>query len=250
MLIFDGVNTKLLGNLLHDVHTGAAGLPNFKKNYFGDPSATISLVAEVARDCLPKSILTVGNANHFAIRKFENAPDNGLMPKYLVLDGQRRLTSLYQALFGTGEYRYYLDIHLFLDNKDLVEEKVIKFAEKDKKIGGKTVSDLMQNDYSYQAQNKIMPLSHIFGASKSFHKWAKNVEKTLPLEERDPQQSCVEPIAGVSFFRRSVILVILMLRSSEFSHQRLKIVIANDCGTSPVMTAMTNGSPRSMTSWA
>ena len=185
MLVFDGVDTKLLGNLLHDVHTGAAGLPNFKKNYFGDPSATISLVAEVARDCLPKSILTVGNANHFAIRKFENAPDNGLMPKYLVLDGQRRLTSLYQALFGTGEYRYYLDIHLFLDNKDLVEEKVIKFAEKDKKIGGKTISDLMQNDYSYQAQNKIIPLSHIFGASKSFHKWAKNVEKTLPLEERE-----------------------------------------------------------------
>ena len=185
MSIYDGVNPKLLGNLLHDVQTEAAGLPDFQRDYVWDPSATINLVASVARDYPAGSILTVGNANHFAVRKFENAPNTGVMPKYLVLDGQQRLTSLYQALFGTGEYRYYLDIKLFLDNKDLVEEEVIKFAKEGKKIGGKTVNDLMENDYSYQAQNKVMPLSHIFGTGKSFHKWAKKVQKALPSEERD-----------------------------------------------------------------
>ena len=33
-------------------------------------------------------------------------------------------------------------------------------------------------------EHNIHPIL-IFGASKSFHKWAKNVEKTLPLEERE-----------------------------------------------------------------
>jgi len=31
-----------------------------------------------------------------------------------VLDGQQRLTSLYQAFYGVGEHRYYLDLNLLL----------------------------------------------------------------------------------------------------------------------------------------
>ena len=75
MSIYDGVNQKLLENLLDDVHTEAAGLPDFQRDYVWDPNATINLVASVARDYPAGSILTVGNANHFAIRKFENAPE-------------------------------------------------------------------------------------------------------------------------------------------------------------------------------
>lgn len=186
MSIYDGVNQKLLETLLDDVHAEAAGLPDFQRDYVWDPNATINLVASVARDYPAGSILTVGNANnYFATRKFENAPDNGHMPKYLVLDGQQRLTSLYQALFGAGDYRYYLDIKQFLEKEDLLEEEVINFTKASKKIGGKSFHDLMENDYSYQAQNKVMPLSHIFGPGKSFHKWAKGVEKALPAEERE-----------------------------------------------------------------
>ena len=38
MSIYDGVNPKLLGNLLHDVQTEAAGLPDFQ---FGKTSKSI-----------------------------------------------------------------------------------------------------------------------------------------------------------------------------------------------------------------
>jgi len=37
---------------------------------------------------------------------------------FLVLDGQQRLTSLYQAFYGVGEHRYYLDLNKLLNGND------------------------------------------------------------------------------------------------------------------------------------
>jgi hypothetical protein len=186
MSIYDGVNQKLLEMLLDDVHAEVAGLPDFQRDYVWDPGATVNLIASVASDYPAGSILTVGNANnYFATRKFENAPDGGHMPKYLVLDGQQRLTSLYQAFFGAGDFRYYLDLKKFLEKEELLEEEVINFARANKKIAGKLFLDLMENDYLYQGQNRVLPLLHIFGPNKSFHKWAKSVEKALPVDERE-----------------------------------------------------------------
>jgi hypothetical protein len=42
-------------------------------------------------------------------------------PTYLVLDGQQRLTSLYQAFFGVGAHRYYIDVRKLLDGADFEE---------------------------------------------------------------------------------------------------------------------------------
>ena len=186
MAIYDGVSQKLLETLLDEIHSESAGLPDFQRSYVWDPDDTVNLIASIARQYPAGSILTVGNANnYFVTRKFEKAPDHGHVPKHLVLDGQQRLTSLYQAFFGCGDYVYYLDIDLFINGGDLADGEVIKFQKATKKIGGKPFHEVMESDFAYQAQNKWMPLSVIFGPGKNFNKWEKKFIKEIPENERD-----------------------------------------------------------------
>ena len=186
MATYDGVNTKQLETLLDEIHSESLGLPDFQRSYVWDPDDTVHLIASIARQYPAGSILTVGNAgNYFAIRKFEKAPDNGHNPNHLVLDGQQRLTSLYHAFFGCGEYIFYLDINLFLEGKDLADGEVIKFQKAKKKVGTKSFREVMESDISYQAENRVMPLSVIFGPGKNFNKWEKKFNKAIPAEEQE-----------------------------------------------------------------
>ena len=195
MAAYDGVNTKQLETLLDEIHSETSGLPDFQRSYVWDPDDTVNLIASIAHQYPAGSILTVGNASsYFATRKFEKAPDNGHTPNYLVLDGQQRLTSLYQAFFGCGEYVFYLDIKLFLEGKDLAEGEVIKFQKATKKVGGKTFREVMESDFSYHAENMIMPLSVIFGPGRNFNKWEKKFNKALPEEEREQLSSQMESL--------------------------------------------------------
>lgn len=195
MTIYDSVSQKPLGYLLNEIHQGTSGLPDFQRSYVWDPDDTVRLVASIARHYPAGSILAVGNSNdYFISRKFEEAPDNGHKPKYLILDGQQRLTSLYQAFFGCGEYVYYLDIGRFVAGFDLAEEEVIKFEKSKKKVGGKPFHELMESDIFYQAQNNLMPLSVIFGPGSNFNKWEKKFIKELPEDKKDEISKQLERI--------------------------------------------------------
>jgi hypothetical protein len=195
MAIYDAVSQKLLENLLDEIHSGSAGLPDFQRSYVWDPDDTVNLISSIARHYPAGSILTVGNANnYFVTRKFEKAPDDGHKPKYLVLDGQQRLTSLYQAFFGCGEFLYYLDIDLLLEGRDLADGEVIKFQKATKKIEGKPFLEVMDSDFSYQARNRVMPLSVIFGPGKNFNKWEKKFIKEVPEDEREEISRQMEQI--------------------------------------------------------
>lgn len=195
MPLYDGVNQKLLENLLDEIHSGLSGLPEFQRSYVWDPDDTVNLIASIARHYPAGTILTVGNANnYFATRKFEKAPDNGHSPAYLVLDGQQRLTSLYQAFFGCGEYRYYLHIDSFTIGQDLADGEVIRYEKANKKVNGKTFHECLESDFSYQANNRLMPLSVIFGPQKNFHKWNNKVLREVPADEREDFEKTLDCI--------------------------------------------------------
>jgi hypothetical protein len=195
MTIYESVSQKPLEALLDEIQEETLGLPDFQRNYVWDPDDTVRLVASIARHYPAGSILAVGNGNdYFKTRKFANAPDNGHKPKYLVLDGQQRLTSLYHAFFGCGDYVYYLDIDRFIAGLDLAEADVIKFEKSKKKVGGKPFHELMESDISYQAQNKVMPLSVIFGPEKNFNKWEKKFLKEVPEDNKEEISNQLERI--------------------------------------------------------
>ena len=49
-----------------------------------------------------------GGSTSFKARAAEGAPSLTGRPSFLVLDGQQRLTSLYQAIYGVGDSRFFL----------------------------------------------------------------------------------------------------------------------------------------------
>ncbi len=114
--LLEDTPTKQLSWLLGQIHEREMTLPDFQRDFVWDPAATQELIISVANNYPAGSLLAIRNASdthsYFAAREFQGAPLlNGQKPTYLILDGQQRLTSLYQAFYGTGEYQYFLRAH-------------------------------------------------------------------------------------------------------------------------------------------
>src|SRR5436190_24023384 len=88
-----------LKTLLSMVDDRLLVLPDFQRSFVWDPSATERLIESIARSYPAGSLLFIPYRDDlFAVREFEGATTlNGGAPQSLVLDGQQRLTSLYQA---------------------------------------------------------------------------------------------------------------------------------------------------------
>jgi uncharacterized protein with ParB-like and HNH nuclease domain len=112
MSLFEDTNPRELKELLGQIHARVAALPDFQRDFVWDPSATQELVVSIVRNYPAGSLLRIRNTHDlFACREFQGGPPlNGHRPTFLVLDGQQRLTSLYQAFYGVGDHRYYLRV--------------------------------------------------------------------------------------------------------------------------------------------
>ena len=123
MSLFEDTNPKALKELLGEISSRAMALPDFQRDFVWEPGATQELIISIANNYPAGSILRVRDEKRvFAARSFEGAPPlDGKKHTFLVLDGQQRLTSLYQAFFGVGEHRYYLNLKTLLDGGDFDE---------------------------------------------------------------------------------------------------------------------------------
>ena len=114
----------------------------------------------------------------FACRQFQGAP--GLADyrhTFLVLDGQQRLTSLYQAFYGVGDHRYYLNLKALLDGGEF-EEAIF-----DERATTRRVKTL--ESFETQAEELILPLSVLQGGSGRFAQWTRSVARTKAEKKRD-----------------------------------------------------------------
>lgn len=121
MILFETDKRPLLF-LLDQVQHGQLGLPDFQRSFVWDANATRELIASIVASYPAGSLLLLqGGASVFRPRPVEEAPDFTSPPPYLVLDGQQRLTSLYQAFSGTGTHRFFLNVQELLDGYDIDE---------------------------------------------------------------------------------------------------------------------------------
>src|SRR5688572_9931696 len=123
MSLFEDTNPRALKELLGEIHNRSTVLPDFQRDFVWEPGATQELIVSIANNYPAGSILRVRDAKRvFAAREFEGAPAlNGVKHTFLVLDGQQRLTSLYQAFFGVGEHLYFLELRKLMDGADFEE---------------------------------------------------------------------------------------------------------------------------------
>lgn len=188
MSIFEDTNPRALKELLSEIHNRTMALPDFQRDFVWEPGATQELIVSIANNYPAGSILRVRDAKRvFAAREFEGAPAlGGAKHTFLVLDGQQRLTSLYQAFYGVGEHRYYLELRKLIDGADFEEaffhvRATIKWVK-------------AREDFKLQAKELLLPLSVLKGGAGEFGKWSRRVARQLPDMERIALEDCLDTI--------------------------------------------------------
>ena len=96
-----GLDNPKLKDVLKDVASGVLQLPDFQREWKWDDERIRALIATVTLD-YPLGVvmaLETGGTSPFKARTLKGAEDaEGKVPDLLLLDGQQRLTSLFQAL--------------------------------------------------------------------------------------------------------------------------------------------------------
>src|SRR5450432_2981171 len=90
-----------LSDLLADCHNGVIQLPDFQRSWVWDEDRIKSLIASISRAFPIGALMTLDTRGpvNFKPRPVEGAPDEAkaTSPQSLLLDGQQRMTSLYQV---------------------------------------------------------------------------------------------------------------------------------------------------------
>lgn len=177
---FDSTKTRL-EDILKDIQEGRIQLPDFQRDWVWDDERVVDILTSVALSFPIGSIMlleTGDDSIRFMPRPFSNVvipPD--ARPEKLVLDGQQRLTALYQALFAQHpvqtrdskrkavKRRYYFDMRKAVSGNEF-EELVISVPEDGRLLtfGGEVSLDLSSPEKEYQ--NCYFPTNQVFSSNQ------------------------------------------------------------------------------------
>ena len=179
---FDSTKTDLQ-ELLNNARTGEAQLPDFQRGWVWDDEHIRDLIASVSQSFPIGAVMMLehGGEVNFRTRPLEGAAPGERIPDLLVLDGQQRLTSLFQSLMAGApvttrdakglpiERRYYLDISGCLDPHTEREDAVLSIPS-DRVVrtnfGREILLDLSNEQKEFA--HRMFPLSQVF----DHYKWA------------------------------------------------------------------------------
>ena len=171
-----------LSELLENAEKGRLQLPDFQRGWVWDEDRIRGLIASISRGFPVGAVMTLrtGGDVTFKPRPVEGAPAAAAQetPESLLLDGQQRLTSLFQTLkqnrsVATVTTRgkkvdrwFYLDMEKCLDD-DYDREDAVVIVPEVKKVTsnfGRTVElDVTTREKEYEA--KLFPLNMVLDAS-------------------------------------------------------------------------------------
>lgn len=169
-------------DILNKIANGNYQLPEFQRGWIWDDKHIVSLLASISLSYPIGAMMMLENGNPLV--KFKARPVEGIEfdryiePERLILDGQQRLTSLFQTLMlnqvvNTRDHRkkplkrwYYINITMALDPNCDREDAILSVPE-DKKVRNfrnEVLDDFSTPDLEYQAM--VFPISKIFDYSE------------------------------------------------------------------------------------
>ena len=172
---------KKLEDLLKMVEEGKAQLPDFQRSWVWDDTKICKLIESITSGFPMGAAMFLANGGEhirFKYRKFEGVDSKvDVTPEWLVLDGQQRLTTLYQVLKSKKATNtrletnrdtiikryYYLDIRKCLDPTADRLEAIISVSEKKQlttNIGRDVTLDLSTREKEFE--NLMFPLNISF----------------------------------------------------------------------------------------
>jgi restriction endonuclease Mrr len=182
--------------LLAELDAGQLALPDFQRTFVWAPDETRELLVSMIRSFPAGALLFLqGGSATFKARAAEGAPLLRGRPSYLVLDGQQRLTSLYQAIYGVGDSRFFLDLGALLAGADVDQAVKVFSAERAAPL----------ESLDAQARTLMMPLAAVrdFGAAR----WRDAVVPRRDDEDRERvrdllreiEYACIDPLVKYAF---------------------------------------------------
>lgn len=192
-----------LSELMRDVTSGKAQLPEFQRSWTWDDGRIRGILASLSQGYPMGAIMRLeyGNENvKFKYRPIEGVKNVAVAPDYLILDGQQRLTSMYRTTCSTDAVLtktdkgkeikrfYYLDMKKCLDDNEDRYDAIVPIPE-DRKVktdfDRKVLLDLSTKELEYE--NEMFPINIIFDGSaredwadgyKEYHEyWKEYMER-------------------------------------------------------------------------
>src|SRR5262249_39390625 len=153
--------------------------------------------------------LRQGDDKLFKPRAVAGAPtiEEGDRPEYLVLDGQQRLTSLYQAHRGVGDARYLVHFEDLVDAVDDLDTDTLDFDQIVTFEAVKKDKPVVSDDLRWQYDNWTFPIHRFL--TDGFDTWLNNavahhggdadVQLRRRLRLADVRQVLLNPLGSYSF---------------------------------------------------
>lgn len=170
-----------LSELMRDVRSGKAQLPEFQRSWTWDDGRIRGILASLSQGYPMGAIMRLECGNEdvrFKYRPIEGIKKVSIDPDHLILDGQQRLTSMYRTtcsldavLTKTDKGKeikrfYYLDIKKCLDDDEDRYDAIVPVPE-DRKIktdfDRKVLLDLSTREFEYK--NEMFPINIVFDSS-------------------------------------------------------------------------------------
>lgn len=170
-----------LSELMRDVTSGKAQLPEFQRSWTWDDGRIRGILASLSQGYPMGAIMRLEYGNEevkFKCRPIEGVKNAAEKPDYLVLDGQQRLTSMYRTTCSSDPVEtktdkgkdikrfYYLDIKKCLDDNEDRYDAILPVPE-DRRIktdfDRKIVLDLSTRELEYE--HEMFPINIIFDSS-------------------------------------------------------------------------------------
>ncbi|MBF6134771.1 DUF4357 domain-containing protein [Nocardia otitidiscaviarum] len=182
------IKKPFLRSLLEQAREGQIQLPEFQRGWVWPENNIRSLLGSVSRGFPVGTLMMLQAGGH---TRFKQRPIEGVdlvgdvLATQLLLDGQQRITSLYQALMlgrpvATIDERrrevqgwFYVDINLALDD-DADQDEAFRFVPADRTIRtsfGRTELDLSTMEGECQAS--LFPMSQVFDADDWGYQFTK-----------------------------------------------------------------------------
>jgi len=191
-------NPIFLSKLLEECHSGELQLPDFQRSWVWDEDRIKSLIFSVSRAFPIGALMTLstGGEVDFKYRPIENTPveAKSTSPQALLLDGQQRMTALYQAIYSGNFVEtitpkkkkvnrwFYIDIRKALDPATYREEMIESLPE-DRILRGNfgrdVILDLTSSEKEYA--DLMYPVSQIF--DYDWDKWQDGFDEYWSGEE-------------------------------------------------------------------
>lgn len=200
------ISTQKLRQLLEELHDGSIQVPEFQRQMISDDDGIKLLLASVSLSYPIGAVklLEAGSSDvRFDARLLSGAPTSSTEPRRLLLDGQHRLTVLYQVLASgqvvptQDEHKqpirrwYYLDTNAALDPDADRDDAIISVPD-NRRVRTQPDSELDVSTVELEWDQCLFPLRLVFGGDSAARRWQRGFAEHGAVEEAAARAQLME----------------------------------------------------------